>query len=456
MSPGVIVVFPLAVNGHGAALVFTPMGFLKALVRLILVIALATATPAAFADSRPRVIVSTDIGGTDFDDFQSLVHLLVYADRIDLEGLIASPWGAARNRKEHLLKLIDIYAKDYPNLKTHSTSYPTPDQLHAISKQGGTDSADLRGWGERTEGSDWIIQAARRDDPRPLWLLVWGGIDDLAQALHDDPAIKKNLRVYWIGGPNKKWSTTAYDYLAREHRDLWIIEANSTYMGFFRGGNQTGDLGNHEFVSAHVKGRGALGDYFATIAKEVKMGDTPSLTYLLSPGANPENPAAESGSWGGSFVRAWDRPRTTFTKPPTEADTVETYSIVELIYRPDTKAPVPAAPSARLVVDDQEFAGFPGADGAWHFLFSPKSARKWSYRIASNHPGLDGRTGGFTSVLPAADLKPSPDYPNWWTDNPAPDWQEGDQQGAKSVNRWREECLRDFAERMRRCEKRKE
>jgi hypothetical protein len=29
---------------------------------------------------RPRVIVSTDIGGTDPDDFQSMVHFLLYAD----------------------------------------------------------------------------------------------------------------------------------------------------------------------------------------------------------------------------------------------------------------------------------------------------------------------------------------------------------------------------------------
>jgi hypothetical protein len=449
MSPGAVVAISLLIKGHGSALVVTSMGFLQALVRLFLVVSMTSAiTPAALAEPRPRVIVSTDIGGTDFDDFQSLVHLLVYADRVDLEGLISSPRGAARNRKEHLLKLIDIYAKDFPNLKTHSDAYPTPDQLRAISKQGGTDSADLRGWGDRTEGSDWIIQCARRDDPRPLWLLVWGGIDDLAQALHDDPAIKKNLRVYWIGGPNKKWSATAYDYIAREHRDVWIIEANSIYMGFFRGGNQTGDLGNREFVTQHVKGHGALGDYFATIAPEIKMGDTPSLTHLF--GANPENPAAESGSWGGSFVHAWDRPRTTFTKPPTEADTVETYSIVELVYRPEGAAPPDA--KAQLVVDDQQFTGFPGNDGAWHFLFSPKSARKWTYRIASNHSGLDGRTGGFTSILPAADQQPSPGYPNWWTDNPDPKWREGDQQGAKTINRWREAYLRDFAERMRRCQ----
>lgn len=411
----------------------------------LVVLILTAGVVAAAADTRPRVIVSTDIGGTDFDDFQSLVHLLLYSDRIDLEGLIASPYGPARNRKKHLLDLIDVYAKDYPNLRTHAASYPSPDRLRSITKQGGSDPADLRGWGHRTEGSDWIIECARRSDSRPLWLLVWGGIDDLAQALHDDPSIKKNLRVYFIGGPNKKWSVTAYAYIAREHPDLWIIEANSTYTGFFVGGNQAGDLGNRGFVSAHVKGRGALGDYFATISPGIKMGDTPSLTYLF--GAHPENPAADS--WGGSFMRAWDRPRHTFERPTTETDIVEAYSIIEIIYRPVGK--IPTDPSARLVIDNQEFPGFLAPDGSWRFLFSPKQAKRWSYRIASNHRGLDGQSGVFTSVLPAPSLPPSSRHPNWWTDNPNPSLSEGSQQGAKTVSRWREDFLSDFAARLLRC-----
>ncbi len=405
---------------------------------------------AAFATepARPRVIVSTDIGGTDFDDFQSLVHLLVYADKVDLEGLIASPWGAARDRKKNLLKVIERYAVDYPNLKTYSARYPTPDALRAIAKQGGTDSADLRGWGERTEGSDWIIRCAKRPDPRPLWLLIWGGIDDLAQALHDDPSIKTKLRVYFIGGPNKKWSTTAYDYLAREHRDLWIIENNSTYRGWFTGGNQTGDLENAKFVAAHVRGHGALGDYFAGIADKVKMGDTPSLAYLF--GTTPENPASDS--WGGHFVRAWERPRHVFDHAPTAADVVETFSIVELNYRPP--AAITTGTTASLVIDKQEFPGFATSDGNWRFLFSPKEAKTWSYLLKSNDPALDGKTGGFTSKMPSPDLaaRPSAHYPNWWTDDPDPAAAEAGQPGARHVSRWREAFLRDFAARLLRCQ----
>src|SRR6516164_7929899 len=108
----------------------------------------------------PRIVVSTDIGGTDYDDFQSMVHLLVYADRFEIEGLISSPYGGGR--KEQILKVIDAYERDYPNLKSHSDRYPTAKQLRAVTKQGALDSTGLDGFGRPTEGSAWIIQCAKR------------------------------------------------------------------------------------------------------------------------------------------------------------------------------------------------------------------------------------------------------------------------------------------------------
>lgn len=416
---------------------------------------LAHASPSCAAPpaARHRVVVSTDIGGTDFDDFQSMVHLLVYADAIDLEGLISSPYGPGR--KEHILRVVDHYERDYPNLKSHSVRYPTPAALRAMSKQGATNSAGLRGFGQPTEGSRWLVECARRDDPRPLWVLVWGGIDDLAQALHDAPDVKPKLRTYFIGGPNKKWSTTAYDYIARTHPDLWMIEANSTYRGWFAGGNQTGEWGNTAFVTRHIAGHGALGDFFATgisfdaqTRSSIKMGDTPSLTYLF--GKTPEDPTKDS--WGGRFVRAWDRPRYVFDRAPTTAaDKVETFAILDIILRP--AAPATADATATLVVDRQEFPGFKDDASAWHFLFSPKEAKTWSYAIKSTVPGLDGLTGGFTSEwpTPAQAAKPSTRFPNWWTDDPDPSVAEGVHHGAKTVSRWREDYLHDFAARMERC-----
>ena len=232
------------------------------------------------AESRPRVIVSTDIGGTDPDDFQSMVHFLAYADMFDIEGLISSPYGPGR--REHILQVIDKYAVDYQNLRSSSDRYPTPDQLRLVTRQGALEGVPGVGVGRATEGSEQIVRAARRADSRPLWVLVWGGIDDLAQALHDAPDILPRLRVYFIGGPNKMWSVDAYNYIEQQHPALWIIEANATYRGWFTGGNQAGEWGNTAFVAAHIAGRGALGDYFATQLKgTIKMGDSPSVGYLL-------------------------------------------------------------------------------------------------------------------------------------------------------------------------------
>jgi hypothetical protein len=251
----------------------------------------------ALAGERYRVIVSTDIGGSDPDDFQSMVHYLLYADLFDTEGLISSP--PHQGRKEHILEVIDAYQADYPKLKSHSSRFPTPEALRAVVKQGAINPAPAEGYSTATEGSQWIINRASAGDPRPLWILVWGSITDVAQALHDDPRIKPKLRVYFISSWNRRMDQAARDYVVQQHSDLWLIEADTTFRGMYVGGRQDGDLGNREFLARHVKGHGALGDLLVRKKSDIKMGDTPSVLYLMR--GDPENPASEH--WGGSFVR---------------------------------------------------------------------------------------------------------------------------------------------------------
>jgi hypothetical protein len=398
------------------------------------------------AAGRPRVIVSSDIGGTDPDDFQSMVHLLLCADAFDLEGLVSSPYGPGR--REHILEVVGLYERDYPNLRTHSPLYPTPDALRAVSKQGALEGAGYAGVGRSTEGSEWIVRCARRDDPRPLHLLVWGGIDDLAQALHDAPDILPRLRVYFIGGPNKKWSADAYQYIASSHPELWIIEANSTYRGWFVGGDQRGEWGNTAFVAAHVAGSGALGDFFAAkLGGTIKMGDSPSVGWLLS--GRPEEPWQPG--WGGRFVRAWDRPLSVFRRLTTRADRMEHFGVLELILPLGGGAPADAR--ATMEIENQILPGFVDGERAVRFRFSPKDPTTYRYTIRSNAPGLEGKTGEITAVPPSPEsaTRPSSRWPNWWTDDPSPDLAEGPHLGARTVSRWREDFLRDFAERMLRC-----
>jgi hypothetical protein len=419
------------------------------LLSLLLVVAATPAgapQPPPAVDARPRVIVSTDIGGTDPDDFQSMVHFLLYADMFDVEGLISSPYGPGR--REHILGVIDRYSKDYPNLKTYSDRYPTPDALRGLAKQGAIESAPPGGVGQKTEGSEWIVRSARRSDPRPLWVLVWGGIDDLAQALHDAPDILPKLRVYFIGGPNKMWSVEAYDYIEQHHPGLWMIEANSTYRGWFTGGNQAGEWGNASFVAQHIAGRGALGEFFSTqLGGTLKMGDSPSVGYLLR--GTPPDPSRPG--WGGQFVRVWDGRKTVFTRNTTAADTAEAFGVVEF------RLPVPtglrADQTVRMTVDGR-IPAIAARDGdVLRFRFSPRDAKVWPYVIQSDVPGLDGVKGQFTAAMPPAERssRPSRAHPQWWTDDPDPAAAEGVHAGARHVSRWREAFLRDFASRLERA-----
>lgn len=400
----------------------------------------------ALDGERLRVLVSTDIGGTDPDDFQSMVHFLLYADLFDVEGLVSSPYGPGR--KGDILRVIDCYAQDFGNLSSHSEAYPAPDELRAVTKQGETERAPYSGVRGATEGSEWIVACARREDPRPLYVLTWGGLEDLAQALHDAPDILPKLRVYWIGGPNKKWSPDAYQYLVTHHPRLWLIEANSTYRGWFVGGDQAGPWGNTEFVRRNVAPHGAQGEFFASqLGGTIKMGDTPSVAWLLK--GNPADPAAPS--WGGRFVRAWERPYHFHEGLPSIGDRMEVFGVLELALPLAGEAP--AEPQATLEVENQSLAGRLAEDGTIRIRFCPKAAKTYQFSLRSNVASLDGTTGEITAVDPSpeAAAQTAAELPHWWTDDPDPRYAVDGHAGAGTVSRWRREFLQDFADRMARC-----
>lgn len=279
----------------------------RCLVRL-LVAGLALMAPiSSLGAEKPRVIVSTDLGGGDPDDFQSMVHYLIYADRFDTEGLISSPPQAGR--VSHILECLAAYEIDYPRLAASGRNYPAPQALKAVARQGAVDPqpADIPGSGVN-DGARLIVERAHREDPRPLWVLVWGSITDVAQAVHHDPAIKSGLRVYSIGSWNTRNDVKARDYLFREHPDLWWIENDTTFRGMYQGGDQSGEWSNRGFPARFLQGHGALGALFMAKKADIKMGDSPSVLYLLQ--GNPDLP--EEPHWGGAFVRPSPEARPTY------------------------------------------------------------------------------------------------------------------------------------------------
>lgn len=394
---------------------------------------------------RPRVIISSDIGGSDPDDFQSMIHLLMYADRLKIEGLISSPWG--EGRAKDILHVIDLYEKDYPRLKIHG-DFPAPEELRRVTKQGSVEAGPPRGWGEPTEGSEWIISQVREKKHQPLWILVWGGLEDLAQALHDAPDIVPFIRVYWIGGPNKKWSVNSYCYIASTFPDLWMIENNSTYRGWIIDDETEQGYKADEFFRNCIMDRGAMGtDFINYYGGSIKMGDSPSVAYLLN--GNPDDPTGNS--WGGSFSSLEYSAFRSYDRQTTLADTVPTYSVVTWTFDPGTGYADPDKAEIWMEIAGQRINGFCEDNGIFIVRFVPKQVASWKYVIHCTEKSLDGQTGEFVSVNPW----PGPECPsnlalkNWWSDSTEPELALGQYQGARTVSQWRKDFLSDWAGRFK-------
>jgi hypothetical protein len=130
---------------------------------------------------------------------------------------------------------------------------------------------------------------------------------------------------------------------------------------------------------------------------------------------------------------------------------MEVFGILELVLSIGND--VSKQPEAVLVVENQKLPGHTPGDGTMRFRFCPKAAKRYSFKIISNMSALDRKTGGITAYIPSPSMAQhsSAKFPNWWTDDPSPEVADRGHSGAKTVNRWREDFLRDFAIRMNRC-----
>jgi hypothetical protein len=131
----------------------------------------------------------------------------------DIEGLISSPTG--KGRASHIAEVLQAYQVDYPKLSTYGP-YPTYEALLSVTAQGAINGG-APGSGKNTDGSELIIATASVSEARPLWILVWGAMTDVAQALYDDPTIAANMRVYSIGSRNTTNDPASRNYIYNTH-----------------------------------------------------------------------------------------------------------------------------------------------------------------------------------------------------------------------------------------------
>lgn len=285
-------------------------------------LALAQPMPAAGAtiavdtqlpSERSRLIVLTDIEA-DPDDTQSLVRLLLYADVIDLEGLIAttSTWKQASVAPDSIRAIIRRYAEVHANLVKHDARYPRAEVLEALVTQGRSEYGMTGvGPGKDSEGSAWILRSLEKHDDRPLWIAVWGGANTLAQALHTLRATKPAAEVDRLVAKLRVYAISDQDdsgpWLRRNFPNLFYIVSpggdygSATWSGINAvvPGIDNTTISNRWLAEHIQQGHGPLGAAYPDVAWGME-GDTPSWLALIPNGlSEPEHP--DWGGWGGRY-----------------------------------------------------------------------------------------------------------------------------------------------------------
>jgi len=249
-----------------------------------------------------KVLITTDIGGSDPDDIQSLIHAMFYTDMIDLQGIVC---GCKNGDVKAAQAVINKYARDYEKLKAAFPGLTPPNELFNMVHQGRKEPWQKALAG--TAGSRAIIRATRGAgySEEYLYILAWGSLTDTAQALYDDPSIAHHIFIYAISGWNHTQDPIAFEYVTKNPKVRCIV-AHETFRGMYiTGVNNYGKYGNVPFVKDTIRKSGNLGKYFYEISREIgvnrygiKMGDTPSLLWMLNGEQDPVK-----ASWGGRFIQ---------------------------------------------------------------------------------------------------------------------------------------------------------
>ena len=273
------------------------------------------------AAEKPRVFVLTDIENEP-DDAMSLVRFLTYSNQWDVEGLVATTSIHQQDKTAawRIREIVGAYGEVRDNLELHEPGYPTADQLLSVIREGRADyGMHAVGEGMDSPGSDLLIEVADRDDPRPIWVTVWGGPNVLAQALwkiratrspEEVTAFVSKLRVYTISdqddsGPWIRKTFPNLFYIASPgvhaggayHFATWSGISGDNFHGRFVGADFA--IVDNPWLDEHIRSKGPLGAQYPHM-EYLMEGDTPSFFNLINNGlSDPDHP--DWGGWGGRY-----------------------------------------------------------------------------------------------------------------------------------------------------------
>lgn len=300
-----------------------------------------------------RILILTDIENEP-DDAESMVRFLLYANQFDVEGIVAttSCWQRNKIADWRIHEIVDAYGKVRDNLEKHETGYPTHTFLKEKIKKGYTDFGMAAvGEGKDSEGSEWIIKVVDKDDPRPIWIPVWGGANCLAQALwkvkntRTESEVNKfisKIRVYTISDQDNSgpWIRNTFHDLFyivspgyhENNADsyfyaTWTGISGERHYNFPSGADKY--IVDNEWVDKNIQiNHGPLGEQYPDVAY-IMEGDTPSFLYLINNGlGSSEHP--DWGSWGGRYEFYQPHTRLFFHEPEQRKIWTDTDDMVEV------------------------------------------------------------------------------------------------------------------------------
>ena len=293
---------------------------------------------------KTRLVILADMGNEP-DEEQQMMHMLMYSNEFDLEGLIAVTGKylqpAAGNPYKRILHpelfhhLISGYSKVYKNLQKHALGFPEPDYLTSIVASGQLGyGIESTGEGLSSEGSELLIRILEKDDNRPVYVVVNAGSNTLAQAIKDFErshsqkelaGLISKLRVYENGAQDN-----AGAWICANYPDIHWIRSN--YQTYCYGGpgndgiaDNQGDLnflgphtwqpfeysgvGQHQWALKHIiGGHGPFGTFWPLrtfnngLIHFVEGGGTIPWLGLVNKGLySIENP--HWGGWSGRFTK---------------------------------------------------------------------------------------------------------------------------------------------------------
>ena len=140
-----------------------------------------------------RMIIHTDAKNEADDQFAIMHHLLT--PYVDVRGIIAAHFEAKYDDSspEKGTSMEQSY-KEIVKILSLAKIDDIPVYKGAVCPL--QDDSAL----PQSEGAEFIIREALRDDSRPLYIALMGGVTDLAIACLTCPEIEERIHAIWIGG----------------------------------------------------------------------------------------------------------------------------------------------------------------------------------------------------------------------------------------------------------------